>query len=42
MYVRMQQQILSPGVQDGKDADLSAEAFGVRRHFQQCGGSSGE
>ena len=42
MYVGMQQQILSPGVQDGNDADLSTEAFGVRRHFQQRGGSGGE
>jgi len=38
----MQQQILPPRVQDGNDANLSAQAFGVCRHFQQGGGSSGK
>jgi hypothetical protein len=38
----MQQQILAPGMQDGKDADLSTEAFRVGRPFQQRGGSGGE
>ena len=42
MYVRVQQQILSPGMQDGEDADLCTEALRVRRYFQQRGGSSGE
>lgn len=40
--MRMEQQILPPGMQDGNDADLSTEAFGIRRYFQQRGGSGGE
>jgi hypothetical protein len=29
MQMRMVQQILSPGVQDGEEADLGAEALGI-------------
>ena len=33
--MRMEQQVLSPGVKDGEEADLGAQVFGVGRHFQQ-------
>ena len=41
MNVGMQQQVLSPGVQDRDDADLGAEVLGIGRDFQQglCAGS---
>ena len=38
----MQQQVLPPGMQNGNDADVRAEALGIRCHFQQRGGSGGK
>ena len=39
----MKQEVLSPAVQDGKEADLGAEVFGVRRDgFQSLGGGPEE
>ena len=35
MQVRMEQQVLTPTVQHGKEADLSAEMFGIRRNLEQ-------
>ena len=38
MQVRMKQEVLSPTVQDGKEADLRTEVFGIRRDgFQSLG-----
>ncbi len=40
MNVRMQEQVLSPGVQDGEDTDLGAEVLRIGCDFQQrlCAG----
>src|SRR5215471_4531013 len=42
MYVRMMQQVLSPGVQHAEKADLGAEMSGIGGDFQQCGGTGAE
>ena len=42
MYMRMKQQVLSPGMQNGDQADLGAEAFRVRRHLQGRRGTRAE
>src|SRR5438132_7353108 len=34
--VRMEKQVLSPGMQNADDADLRAQMFGIGRDFQQC------
>ena len=37
----MEQEVLSPAVQDGKETDLRPEVFGIRRNgLQRLGGSS--
>ena len=33
--VRMEQQVLSPRVQDGKEPNLRAKMFGICCHFQE-------
>jgi len=38
----MMEQVLSPGVKDGEEADLGAEVFGVARDGEQCLGSGSE
>ncbi len=40
MYMRMQQQVLSPGMQNAEEANVSSEVFRVRRNFQQGGRTS--
>ena len=40
--VRMSEQVLAPGVENAEDADLRTQVLGVRRDFQQGGGSGGE
>ena len=40
--VWVQQQILSPGMQDGNKADVRTQPFRVGRHFEQGGGSGGK
>ena len=42
MQVRMMNQRLSPRVQHTQETDLRAEAFGIRRYFQQRGRSAAE
>jgi hypothetical protein len=42
MDMRMSEQVLAPGVENAEDADFRAQVPGVRRDFQQGGGSSGE
>src|SRR5450631_1536973 len=39
VYMVMGQQVGSPGVQDGEESDLCAEAFGIGSDFEQCLGT---
>jgi hypothetical protein len=39
VQVRMEQQVLSPGVQDGREADLRAQVIGILRDRQQRAGA---
>ena len=40
VYVRMQEQVLPPGMQDADEANPGSQAFGIRRYFKH-GGSAG-
>ncbi len=33
--MRVSQQVRAPGVQDGEEPDLGAQAFGIGGHFEQ-------
>ena len=36
VHMRMQQQVLTPGVQDAQEADLGSQVLRVGRDFEQC------
>ena len=36
MNMRMEQQVLSPGVQDAQKTDLCAQMLGIGRHLQHA------
>jgi len=40
--VRVQEQVLAPGVENAGDADLRAQMPGIGRHFERSGGTGGE
>ena len=42
MHVRMMQQVLTPGVEDGEEANLGAQMFGVPRDGEECLGGRAE